>query len=32
MKTQYRIVSAMNGKVITVSNGQRKTRPGDLIL
>lgn len=29
---KYRIVSVLNGKVITVSQGQRKTRPGDLIM
>ena len=32
MKKQYRIVSVMNGKAITVSKGQRKTRPFDLIM
>ena len=32
MKRQYRIASVMNGKVLTISNGQRKTRPFDLIM
>ena len=32
MPTKYRIVSAMNGKVITVSQGQRKTEKFALIL
>lgn len=32
MSQRYRIVSAMNGMVVTVSQGQRKGRPGDLIL
>lgn len=32
MSKRYRIVSSMNGMVLTVSEGQRKTRPGDLIM
>jgi hypothetical protein len=29
---KFRIVSAMNGKAITISKGQRKIRPGDLLI
>ena len=32
MNDTIKIVSRMNGKVITVSKGQKKTRPGDLLM
>lgn len=32
MSKKYKIVSSMNGMVMTVSQGQRKTRPGDIIM
>lgn len=32
MNDPVRIVSKMNGKVLTISKGQKKTRPGDLLM
>lgn len=32
MNDNIKIVSRMNGKVITVSKGQKKTKPGDLLM
>lgn len=32
MSKKYRIVSSLNGMVMTVSQGQRKKRPGDLLM
>jgi hypothetical protein len=32
MSGPVKIVSRMNGKVITVSTGQKNTRPGDLLM
>lgn len=32
MNENVKIVSRMNGKVMTVSKGQKKTRPADLLM